>query len=329
MTPSWLRRLFARLLHGAPVPDPDTDSLRLLVEHSRDVLCRLGPDLCIRYCSPSARSVLGREPREMIGHRPSTFVLEEDRHILTDAAGRVVAGEDVEPPTVRVPRPDGGLVWIETSARVLRQPDGGIREIILVMRDVSERHNLRLRLEQEAVTDALTGLANRRAFDNALTREWSRAARHDTELSLILLDLDGFKAFNDRYGHAAGDDALRRVAAAIQGVVRRPGDLAVRYGGEELAVILPRTPAAGAARVARTLRTAIETLGVPHLGSAKGVLTASLGVATAAGPVGRTIAMPDGLLVGADGALYRAKNNGRNRVETVVLLAPRGDRRAA
>lgn len=329
MTPSWPRRLFARLLYGAPAPDSDPDGLRLLVEHSRDVLCRLGPDLCIRYCSPSARSVLGLAPAEMIGHRPSTFVLEEDRHILIEAAARVVAGEDVEPPTVRVLRPDGDLIWIETSARVLRDADGGVREVVLVVRDVSERHSLRLKLERETVTDALTGLANRRAFDNALTREWSRAARHDTELSLILLDLDGFKAFNDRYGHAAGDDALRRVAAAIQGVVRRPGDLAVRYGGEELAVILPRTPAAGAARVARTLRTAIETLGVPHLGSAKGVLTASLGVATAAGPVGRTIAMPDGLLVGADGALYRAKNNGRNRVETVVLLAPRGDRRAA
>ncbi len=330
MKPSWPRRLFARLTGGAPAPDPDPDGLRMLVEHSRDVLCRLGPDLCIRYCSPSARGVLGLDPREMLGRRPSTFVLEEDRHILVEAAARVVAGEeDVEPPTLRVPLPDGGLVWIETTARVLRDADGGLREIILVMRDVSERHNLRLRLEQEAVTDALTGLANRRAFDNALTREWSRAARHDSELSLILLDLDGFKAFNDRYGHAAGDDALRRVAAAVQGVVRRPGDLAVRYGGEELAVILPRTPAAGAARVARTLRTAIETLGVPHLGNAKGVLTASLGVATAAGAVGRTIAMPDGLLVGADGALYRAKNNGRNRVETVVLLAPRGDRRAA
>lgn len=329
MTPSWLRHLFARLAGGARAEIADPDGLRLLVEQSRDVLCRLGPDLCIRYCSPSAKTVLGLEPEKTIGRRPSTLVVEADRQVLVDAAARALAGEDVEPPMVRVLRPDGDLVWIETSARILRDADGTLSEIVLVMRDVSDRHALRLRLEQEAVTDALTGLANRRAFDNALTREWSRAARDDGELSLILLDLDGFKAFNDRYGHTAGDDALRRVAAAIQGVVRRPGDLAVRYGGEEMAVILPGTPAAGAARVARTLRSAIETLGVPHVGSAKGVLTASLGVATAAGPVGRTIAMPDGLLIGADGALYRAKSNGRNRVETVVLLAPRGDRRAA
>lgn len=329
MIPSWARRVFARLSGARAVADPDPDGLRMLVEHSRDVLCRLGPDLCIRYCSPSAATVLGRDPTAMVGVLPSTFVLPEDRPIIAEAAARTMQGEDVEPTIVRVPRPDGSLIWIETSARVLRDADGRASEIVLVMRDVSERHTLRLRLEQEAVTDALTGLANRRAFDETLTREWARAARHDNELSLILLDIDCFKAFNDHYGHAAGDDALRRVAAAIQGVVRRPGDLAVRYGGEEMAVILPRTPAVGAARVARTLRAAIEALGVPHDEAPGGILTASLGVATAAGEVGRTIAMPDGLLVGADGALYRAKNNGRNRVETVVLLAPRGDRRAA
>ena len=329
MIPSYVRRLIARFRAGAPAADPDAEGLRLLVEHSRDVLCRLGPDLCIRYCSPSARPVLGRDPADLIGQRPSAFVLEEDRHVIAAAAARIEAGHEAEPTTVRVPRPDGGLVWVETSSRTLRDARGRPSEIIMVMRDVSERHTLRLRLEQEAVTDALTGLANRRAFDETLTREWARASRHDTELSLILLDVDRFKAFNDRYGHAGGDDALRRVAAAVQAVVRRPGDLAVRYGGEELAVILPRTPSSGAARLARTMRAAVEALHIPHADNAGGVVTASLGVATAQAAVGQTIPMPDGLLVGADGALYRAKAKGRNRVETIVLLAPRGGRKAA
>lgn len=329
MIPSWARTLFARLTGGAPDDLSDPEHMRALVEHSRDVLCRLGPDLCIRYCSPSALTVLGRHPREMVGHRPSTFVHESDRAIIAEAALRTMRGEDIEPTTVRVTRPDGVMVWIETSTRALRDRTGKPSEIILVLRDVSDRHSQRLRLEMEAVTDALTGLSNRRAFDTALRREWGRAARQDSELSLIMIDIDYFKAFNDRYGHAAGDDALRRVAAAIQSVVRRPGDLAVRYGGEELAVILPRTPSAGAERVAHTLRAAVEALAAPHEGSPHGIITASLGVATASGRVGRNLTMPDGLLVGADGALYRAKAGGRNRVESIVLLAPHGDRHAA
>ncbi|WP_343792664.1 sensor domain-containing diguanylate cyclase [Brevundimonas kwangchunensis] len=329
MIPSWARSLLARLTGDVEDDLSDPEHLRALVEHSRDVLCRLGPDLCIRYCSPSALSVLGRHPRDMVGQRPSIFVHESDRNIIAEAAIRTMRGEDIEPTTVRVPRPDGVMVWIETSTRVLRDRAGKPSEIILVMRDVSDRHNLRLRLEMEAVTDALTGLSNRRAFDTALRREWGRAARYDSELSLIMIDIDCFKAFNDRYGHAAGDDALRRVGAAIQAVVRRPGDLAVRYGGEELSVILPRTPSIGAERVAHTIRAAVEALSVPHEGSPHGILTVSLGVATAPGRTGRNLTMPDGLLVGADGALYRAKAGGRNRVETIVLLAPHGDRRAA
>jgi len=326
MFPSWVPHGLSRLFRRSGAVESD---LRSLVEHSRDVLCRLGPDLRIRYCSPSCAGVLGRTTEQLMGQLPSTFVVEEDRPIIAEAAARVERGEEAEPTTVRVLKPDGGLIWVETSTRTVRDDTGRPREFILVMRDVTERHALRLRLEQEAVTDPLTGLANRRAFDTAVEREWARTVRNSTEMSLILLDLDGFKAFNDRYGHAAGDDALRRVAAAIQGVVRRPGDLAVRYGGEELAVILPRTPAAGASRVACTLRAAIEALQVPHASTEIGVLTASIGVATAAAAVGRTISMPEGLLIGADGALYRAKANGRNRVETVVLLAPKGDRRAA
>lgn len=326
MFPSWVPRGLSRLFRRS---DAAHNDLRSLVENSRDVLCRLGPDLRIRYCSPSCETVLGWTPKALTGQLPSTFVLAEDRAVIADAVSRVESGEEVEPITVRVLRPDGDLVWVETTSRTLRDADGRPSEFVLVMRDVTERHALRLRLEEEAVTDPLTGLANRRAFDSAVEREWARAVRDGSEMSLILLDVDCFKAFNDRYGHAAGDDALRRVAAAMQGVVRRPGDLAVRYGGEEMAVILPRTPAAGASRVARTLREAIEALGVPHADSAFGVLTASVGAATAEAAVGRTISMPEGLLIGADGALYRAKANGRNRVETVVLLAPKGDRRAA
>jgi diguanylate cyclase (GGDEF)-like protein/PAS domain S-box-containing protein len=331
MAASYVRRLFDRLLGRTRHADVATDAdLKLLVENSRDVLCRLGPDFIIRYCSPSSTTVLGRTPEAMIGQRPSSIVLEEDQPIIAAKAERMLRGEDVDALVLRTLRPDGVMAWVETSSRALRDPEtGALVEVILVMRDVSERQALQLRLEREATTDALTGLANRRAFDEALEREWARAVRADTELSLILLDVDHFKAFNDRYGHPAGDACLRDVARAVQEVVKRPGDLAARYGGEEIAVILPRTPAAGAAQVAEALRAAVHRLRVAHADSASGVLTVSVGAATAAGPVGLTIAMPDGLLIGADGALYRSKNNGRNRVETVTLLPPRPGIRAA
>lgn len=331
MTASYVRRLFDRLFgRTRPAVTAADADLKLLVENSRDVLCRLGPDFVVRYCSPSSTAVLGRPPEELVGQRPSAFVLEEDRPIILGEAERVLQGDDVDALILRTIKPDGVMAWVETSSRALRDPEtGALVEVILVMRDVSERQALQIRLEREAITDGLTGLANRRAFDDALEREWARAVRNDTELSLILMDVDHFKAFNDRYGHPAGDGCLRDVARAIQDVVRRPGDLAARYGGEEIAVILPRTPAAGAAKVAEALRLAVQGLAVPHADSACGVLTASLGVATAAGPVGLTIAMPDGLLIGADGALYRSKNKGRNRVETVTLLPPKQGAHAA
>jgi diguanylate cyclase (GGDEF)-like protein/PAS domain S-box-containing protein len=326
MFPAFLRRLFG----ARPLPAEDAAELRRLVENSRDVLCRVGPDMRIRYCSPAAPAVLGLPCEALLGRMPSDFVLEEDRPLIAAEAERVAAGEEARPTIVRVPRPDGALVWIETTTRTIRDPDSGRPdEFVLVMRDVSERHLAHQRLEQDAVTDALTGLANRRAFDDTLAREWARAVRADTELSLILIDVDHFKTFNDHYGHPAGDACLRRVSGAIQDVIRRPGDLAARYGGEEMAVILPRTPSSGAALVAESLRIAVEGLGVAHQAGSGGRLTVSLGAATAVAAVGPLIPMPEGLVIAADGALYRAKSRGRNRVETTTLLPPRSSIRVA
>lgn len=164
-----------------------------------------------------------------------------------------------------------------------------------------------------ATNDGLTGLANRRHFDDTLAREVQRAARGGTPVSLVLVDVDHFKRYNDRYGHVAGDDCLRQVAACLRKGLARPTDLAARYGGEEFAVLLPATGQVGARYVAERLRLAILELALPHAGNPGGVVTISAGVHTFQ-PLPGLPADPGHLVAQADALLYRAKAGGRNRV---------------
>jgi len=169
------------------------------------------------------------------------------------------------------------------------------------------------RLEDLAATDALTLLPNRRGFDVRLAQEWRRSRREQTPLSLLLLDVDCFKLFNDHYGHQGGDDCLRRVGQGILDAARqRPGDIAARYGGEEFVVILPDTDELGAVHVAERIRAAVEALAIPHAAHPCGRVTASGGAATARPEAAGTDL--SGLIRLADEALYRAKCEGRNRV---------------
>ncbi|MFC7739063.1 diguanylate cyclase domain-containing protein [Roseomonas sp. GCM10028921] len=172
-------------------------------------------------------------------------------------------------------------------------------------------------LARIARTDALTGLANRRCLDEVLAHEISRAARDQTPLSLLLLDLDKFKAFNDHYGHPAGDICLQAVARAVGGAVSRPGDLAARYGGEELAVILPNTAEHGARHIAERIRSAVETLGLEHERNAPGIVTVSIGCATLMVTPDAVGADLQTILSDADRCLYEAKRQGRNQVVSV------------
>lgn len=166
-------------------------------------------------------------------------------------------------------------------------------------------------LEQLAMRDGLTGVPNRRSLDERLELEWRRAAREGRPLSLVLADVDFFKRYNDRYGHAAGDDCLRRVASALSGCVRRGMDMLARYGGEEFAALLPETDAAGALAVAEKMRRAVQALALPHEDSEVGpTVTVSLGAAT----LTPSLEQPCTDLVPlADARLYDAKRIGRNR----------------
>ena len=177
-------------------------------------------------------------------------------------------------------------------------------------------HNLSLM----AATDALTGLANRRTFEDVLDREWRRALREQADISLLMVDADHFKSFNDLYGHQEGDRTLRLLASAIQGSLMRPADLAARYGGEEFVVLLPGCSALGASLIAERVRAAVEALAIPHAGNATSHVTASLGVATMVPGAGKRAA---GLVKAADDELYAAKRNGRNTVSAARSVATR------
>jgi diguanylate cyclase (GGDEF)-like protein len=160
-----------------------------------------------------------------------------------------------------------------------------------------------------AATDALTGMPNRRSFDEVLAREWERCARSATPLSLLMVDVDYFKGFNDAYGHVLGDDCLRRVSRAIAQCATRPGDRAARYGGEEFAVVLPETGPDAAAEIAEEMVHAVRALDIAHKGSSYGHVTISVGVATVVPEPGAE----ESIVVIADDALYRAKREGRDR----------------
>lgn len=185
----------------------------------------------------------------------------------------------------------------------------GVLGILLVSRKLDASYTS---IQRQAVFDALTDIPNRRSFADTFRRECDRSGRGGYALTLIMCDIDNFKAYNDAHGHDAGDVCLRRVAQAIQGALSRPGDFCARFGGEEFAVILGATELMGGVQVAERVRAAIEALGIAHgVSGASELVTISLGVATMKQGGGDTCAA---LLGRADAALYQAKREGRNRV---------------
>lgn len=168
-------------------------------------------------------------------------------------------------------------------------------------------------LQRLSALDGLTGLSNRRHFDEELGKEWRRAQRGDLPLSLILIDIDYFKLYNDTYGHLAGDECLQAVAKALQASIVRPADVIARYGGEEFVVILPATKAEGAVVVAENLRQNIASLAIPHSASSTAeYISISLGIAQADFSTMQNL---EALIEATDKALYEAKNSGRNRYQ--------------
>lgn len=200
--------------------------------------------------------------------------------------------------------------YLAADASPIFDDDGELCAVIQTLRDMTEEKTAQIALEQLATRDGLTGLANRRCFDDTLAAEWTRALRQRQPLSLLMVDVDNFKAYNDANGHVGGDECLKRIATAVASEMRA-NDLVARYGGEEFAVILPNQSLKGAAIVAERIRCRVEQLRVPHGGGIARHVTVSIGAATA---IAAADTAPSQLVATADGALYRAKHMGRNRI---------------
>jgi diguanylate cyclase (GGDEF)-like protein/PAS domain S-box-containing protein len=200
--------------------------------------------------------------------------------------------------------------YLAADACPIYDDRGRLAAVVETLRDMTDEKLAQIALEQLATRDGLTGLANRRCFDETLHAEWARALRQRQPLSLLMVDVDNFKAYNDANGHLGGDECLKRIATAVASEMRA-NDLVARYGGEEFAVILPNQSLKGAASVAERIRTRVEQLQVPNRLPEGPHVTVSIGAATA-------IAAPDNsaseLVAIADAALYRAKHMGRNRI---------------
>ncbi|OAF01796.1 diguanylate cyclase [Bradyrhizobium centrolobii] len=300
---------------------------RLLAEGSSDMVTRIGLDERLRYVSPSSIRVVGWRANQLIGTPALAGINSEDLPQVQAIVDAMKRGEkDEARVTYRNVHRQNAEVWLESTMRVTRKDNGSVDGVVAISRDISEQKKLETRLETLAIEDSLTGLANRRRFDERLKEEWSRAYRDRSSLALLMIDVDHFKAYNDEYGHPAGDACLRMVAKILAAEMQRTGDLAARYGGEEFAMLLPNTDAAGCARIGERIRRAIREAGLVHMSNqASGSVTASLGGA-ASRPAFERSAGGASLVEAADRALYIAKAAGRDRLMMsgeVANLLPR------
>jgi diguanylate cyclase (GGDEF)-like protein/PAS domain S-box-containing protein len=291
----------------------------MVTENSRDVIILADFSGHRTYVSAATLTMGGWKPEELMKQGSFELVHPEDIPKAEAAVRGLQSGNGDATFECRVRNREGGYFWVETSLRLVRHPETGAPSGILnVVREISERKHAEQKLQEAynavealAITDALTGLANRRRFDQYLAIEWRRSMRDRQPLSLLMLDVDRFKAYNDTYGHQRGDSCLKQIAEACMDVVSRPGDLVARFGGEEFVVVLPNTEDEGAVHVAEEICEALRSRRLAHSGNLPGIVTISAGCATLIPRFGKHT--PD-LIEMADQALYRAKFSGRNRV---------------
>ena len=290
-----------------------TDRLRTIVNSMDEGLVVIESGGRIQYANPAAERHLGYGPNELAGQHlqellGSNLAAEYQAYFGACEAdpGRAIQSSARE---VMVRHRDGAQRPMDFSVT----PMNAVEQLYVgLLHDITRHKQSETALQQAAMIDQLTQIANRRRFDTFLDQEWHRAMRSGQELSLVVLDVDHFKLYNDTLGHAAGDACLQQVAAALQSRALRATDLAARYGGEEFVLLFADTPLETALKMAESIRTLIEALELPHPRSSTSAwLTVSVGVASA---VPTQYDRLDEFFVAADRMMYAAKEAGRNRV---------------
>lgn len=293
------------------------EEFRLLAESASDLVERYDAEGIRRYVSPASIGLLGYTPEDLIGTSAMALVVEQDLPLVTQSAERLRTGVSTEETvSCRVRRVDGTIVWVETSLRLVPGEHGEEVGVVAVSRNITDRKELELQLAAMATIDGLTGLRNRRSFDAALEAQMAQARRSGTPISLLMVDVDRFKFFNDEYGHMAGDACLKSIATVVAAAAKRPVDVAARYGGEEMVVLLPDTNISGATFIAGEICRQIEALQIPHERNIPWqVATVSVGCSCVENRPGDPERDSAWLVSTADMALYQAKGEGRNRAK--------------
>ncbi|WP_430387324.1 GGDEF domain-containing protein [Dyella sp. 20L07] len=292
---------------------PLAASLQQLYESIPAALGVIGRDGLYLAANTAYAAILGAAPQELIGRAVAEYLPEADEQLHEDFQ-RFDAGIG----TIEREVACRGSYYL-VALQPVRDADDVVQGVTSVLIDITARKRMEQALERarrhwqfHASHDHLTGLPNRRHIDEVVLAEASRCVRSGTPLSVLMIDVDYFKKFNDHAGHQRGDECLRLIAAQLQARMRRHGDLVGRYGGEEFIAILPGTDSAGAYRVAQGVLEDVRALSIGHPASPYGCVTLSVGVATLSDTSGRVSARCNALLGHADRALYSAKAAGRN-----------------
>lgn len=296
------------------------ERFRMIAEYSSDMITIHDSMGNYLYVSPAGKEILQYDDEEVIGFDAYFFIHPDDIEMIRKSHEKLLKTGYVVS-TYRIRRKDGEYIWLESSIKCLQAEHPEELQIIVISRNITERKMVEIRLKeanrilQELSTkDGLTGVWNRRTFDKQIEKEWKRAITESTSLSLIMLDVDFFKAFNDTYGHQAGDDCLRTIASRISEELEISKGMVFRYGGEEFSILLPMTDRAGARIIAESVRKAIENLSIPHSESqVSNYVTMSFGINTIIPTNDTNITQ---FIEDADKALYNAKKEGRNCVRT-------------
>lgn len=309
--------------------DADPAVYKTLLESTRAIPWKIDwATATFSYIGPQIETLLGWEPSswKTVEDWAARMHPDERAWAVDFCVAQSKAGVDHEA-DYRALTKDGRYVWIRDVVHVVRNAQGEVEALVGFMFDISERKKneqqvmeLQRELERLSFKDGLTGVGNRRHFENVLEREWQQALHEQRPLSAVMIDIDYFKQYNDRYGHVAGDDCLRRVGKLLDAAITRPRDFLARFGGEEFVLVLPDTDADSAQRVAEHCRALIAAEAIVHDTSPVApMLTVSMGVGTTVPMAGDP---PLSFIAEVDRSLYLAKQRGRDRIVVLDRTRP-------